>query len=214
MLRPIFDQKSRRDGRLNAELREALRWWILVLKRKLCERHDWANPQQTPVHLLCDASGSPAHLGAVLLHESGCFYTDLVPSAELLQAFRSRRDNQIMGLELMAVSLGLSTFEKMLRNRNVIVHCDSTGAESAIRRGTAVSHDHAQLVHGQWTHAAECGMSLWIQRVATDDNIADLPSRNEFRVLQQAGADYVQPVLRSRYWESSTWNILGQRWQV
>ena len=37
--------------------------------------------------------------------------------------------------------------------------------------------DHAQLVHEQWTHAALTGMQLFIKRVATDDNIADLPSR-------------------------------------
>ena len=37
--------------------------------------------------------------------------------------------------------------------------------------------DHAQLVHEQWLHVAITGMQLFIKRVATDDNIADLPSR-------------------------------------
>ncbi len=40
--------------------------------------------------------------------------------------------------------------------------------------------DHAQLVHEQWTHAAEEGLDLHVLRVATDDNIADLPSRRVF----------------------------------
>ena len=119
-----------------------------------------------------------------------------------------------MGLELLAISLGLSTFEAQLTQRNVVIHCDNTGAESAIRRGTAISCDHARLVHTQWTHAAELGASLWIERVGTHDNIADLPSRNEFRVLEQAGATYVCPVLRDQYWEQSTWDILQQRWRM
>ena len=37
--------------------------------------------------------------------------------------------------------------------------------------------DHAQLVHAQWTQAARMGMSLFIKRVDTHDNIADLPAR-------------------------------------
>ena len=46
-----------------------------------------------------------------------------------------------------------------------------------MRRGTARCFDHAQLVHAQWLHAAKLRTQLWIQRVATDDNVADLPSR-------------------------------------
>ena len=80
--------------------------------------------------------------------------------------------------------------------------------------GPPVSLYHAQLVHAQWTHAAEHGMSLWVERVSTDDNIADLPSRNEFQVLEQAGAQYVVPVLREQYWELETWSILQQRWRM
>ena len=214
MLRPIFDQKTRRDGKISPELAAALQWWLQVLKSGLAELKEWRAPPQQPLHLFCDASGSPPHLGAVLVYDDAAFYTDLVPSHQLMEAFRHRRDNQIMGLELLAISLGLSSFERLLAGRNVIIHCDNSGAESAVRRGTAVSLDHAQLVHAQWTHAAEHGISLWVERVSTDDNIADLPSRNEFQVLEQAGAQYVDPVLREQYWELETWSILQQRWRM
>ena len=197
---------------MSHELEAALRWWLQVLRSGLAETKEWKANSQSPLHLLCDASGSPPHLGAVLLHDEECLYTDMVPAPKLLDAFRRRKDNQIMGLELLAISLGLSTFEKQLAQRNVVVHCDNTGAESAIRRGTAVSFDHAQLVHAQWTHAAVHGMSLWIERVGTHDNIADLPSRDEFQVLEQAGARYVDPVMRKQYWDDDAWAILQQRW--
>ena len=77
-----------------------------------------------------------------------------------------------------------------------------------------MSFDHAQLVHERWTHAAECHMSLWVERVGTHDNIADLPSRGEFRVLEQAGAQYSAPTLRERYWDKVTWDILSHRWRM
>jgi len=37
--------------------------------------------------------------------------------------------------------------------------------------------DHAQLVHSQWTQAAQLRLAVHVLRVSTDDNIADLPSR-------------------------------------
>ena len=46
-----------------------------------------------------------------------------------------------------------------------------------MRRGSARTWDHAQLVHAQWLHAAVLGMNIYIKRVDTNDNIADLPSR-------------------------------------
>ena len=38
-VRPIYDQKTRRDGMMNAELREALLWWHRVLTLGICEVH-------------------------------------------------------------------------------------------------------------------------------------------------------------------------------
>ena len=46
-----------------------------------------------------------------------------------------------------------------------------------MRRGTAKRMDHAQLVHAQWLHAVRSGMRIFVKRVSTHDNIADLPSR-------------------------------------
>ena len=52
---------------------------------------------------------------------------------EMIRHFRARRDNQIMGLELLAISLGMCSFEHLLTGRAVVVHCDNTGSE--VRRG-------------------------------------------------------------------------------
>jgi len=49
-----------------------------------------------------------------------------------MKYFASRSDQQIMGLELLAISLGLCTFEHLLRGRNVVVHCDNTGSEVGV----------------------------------------------------------------------------------
>ena len=214
MLRPIFDQKSRRDGKMFVELRRAFEWWLEVLKSNLTERRSWKTEPSKTVHLFCDASGRPAHLGAVLFVDNKCCFTHLKPPASLLECFRRRGDNQIMGLELLSISLGLCTFSDLIRGRNIVVHSDNTGAEAAIRRGSAVSLDHAQLVHTQWTHAALQGLSLHLVRVGTHDNIADLPSRDEFEMLRIAGAEEFEPVLPNEYWNDQTWEALHERWRL
>jgi len=57
-------------------------------------------------------------------------------------------------------------------------------------------------------------MYLYVMRVATDDNIADLPSRLEFCILNEMGAIMVEPVLLDSCLESSMWEVLQERWAV
>ena len=128
MLRPIFDQQTRRDGAMNNELRRALGWWKDVLQTGLCEKRKWERDRRPTAHLFCDASGSGG-MGAVLLLDERHWHTALDAPTEIVRCFQSRSDNQIMGLELLAISLGLSTFGRWLQGRSVVVHCDNTGAE-------------------------------------------------------------------------------------
>ena len=82
-----------------------------------------------PVHLFCDARGEPPHLGAVLVMGRTWYWTHVQPSKEVLQHFHRRSDNQIMALELLSISLGMSTFEHLIANKCVVVHSDNTGSE-------------------------------------------------------------------------------------
>ena len=59
----------------------------------------------------------------------------------------------------------------------MVIWSDNTGAEAATRQGSAQSFDHLSLVHAIWLRAAELGLSLYVKRVPTKDNIADDPSR-------------------------------------
>ena len=129
-LRPIFDQVTRRDGALNEELRCALRWWITILEMGMSEVHEWREVWSAPAHLFTDASGgNGGHLGAVLLLDGHVYWTQMAAPWQLTDMFRRRADNQIMGLELLGIALGLSTFDYLLKGRNVVVHCDNSGAE-------------------------------------------------------------------------------------
>ena len=170
-----------------------------------------------PVHLFCDAAGDPAHLGAVLWLDGKVLYTQCAPPAKIAELMDLRSDNQIMGLELLSIALGLSTFETECSNRKVVVHSDNTGPENTTQRGTAKSFDHCQILHEMWTHAAKCHMALWVQRVRTEDNIADLPSRigdAQFRLLEGIGAEHREAKLAEPYWAEEAWNYWKHTWAM
>ena len=133
MLRPLFDQQSRRDGVVSSEWRHAMRWWEGILKQQICEERLWQSLEEKPLHLFCDARGSPPNLAAVLLSEDFCVWTHMKPATETLGHFRARGDNQIMGLELLSIALGLNTFMRFLRGHKVVIHSDNTGSEVSHR---------------------------------------------------------------------------------
>lgn len=84
---------------------------------------------------------------------------------------------QITTLEILAISVGLSTFQELLRGRKVVVWTDNKGAEGAARGGSAKAWDHCRLIHEMWLHALQNGTHVWIERVPSHDNISDSPSR-------------------------------------
>ncbi len=101
-----------------------------MLSKEIVEFHGWAAPTGRPVHLLADASGNPAYVGAVLLIDGACHWTHSSVPQHLLCRFRRREDQQIMGLELLGIALGVATFASMIKQRKLLIHCDNTGAEA------------------------------------------------------------------------------------
>ena len=126
---------------------------------------------------------------------STIMYTDLATPEKLIKALVPRRDAQIMAQEIMAVYLGLKTFAKQIEGKCVHVWIDNTSSEGAFRRGAAKAADHNVIAHLVWQHAAKMGMPLFIHRVPTKDNIADLPSREKYDGLERKGAIRQSPIL-------------------
>ena len=81
--------------------------------------------------------------------------------------------------------------------------------------------DHAQLVHTQWFHIARCRAEVFVKRVGTNDisvwgqgyNSADLPSRREFGILRDSGAQEVKASLELGY-QGDEWEVLQERWRL
>ena len=172
---------------------------VCATRYEVVEERRWRVPESPLVHLFVDARGVPARCAAVLFIDGDCPYTDGMPSASIMQTFTQRADNQIMTLEILAISVGLSTFAEELKGRKVIVYSDNTGAEvnvalsicflnplvfvvslqAASRKGRASSWDHCGLIHEIWSFCLINQTYLWIERVPSASNISDVPSRED-----------------------------------
>ena len=211
MLRPLYRHQTCKGGRVGQHLRLCLEWWLEVMNLDLGQCCEFGEDTRDVVELFCDARGHPARLAAVIYVDNECFYTDWAPPEPLLQNFKARRDNQIMGLELLAIALGLSTFETLLQGRRVRIWSDNVGGEAAMRKGSAKEFDHNCIVHCIWLRAAAHKMALLIERVASKLNIADLPSREDYRVLEEMGAVWRRPFLDEPFWRPQVGNLFRSR---
>ena len=87
-----------------------------------------------------------------------------------------RDDNQIMGLELLAILVGLETFTHKLKGASVRIWTDNAGGELALKKQAGKASDHNALVHLVWTKAAQINAGLYINRVPSCESIADGPT--------------------------------------
>ena len=197
MLRPIFKHKFSRFGKVDCTegLRVALTWWGWVLTQDIVEERSWCAPEGDCVYLFVDARGVPPRCAAVLYVDGFWHYTDGVPAKKIMACLQPRKDNQIMSLETMVISIGLATFAEELRGRKVLVFSDNTGAEAAAKRGSAHAWDHCEMVHGIWTQAFLNQTHVWIVRVPSDDNLSDLPSREKYELVHELGAVWRPPLI-------------------
>ena len=61
----------------------------------------------------------------------------MAASDQVAELFKRRKDNQIMGLELLSISLGLCTFDSMIQGRRLVVHSDNRGSEVSLSLHTS-----------------------------------------------------------------------------
>ncbi len=87
----------------------------------------------------------------------------------------------------------------MLICSNPLPSCAAAGAEGATKKGSAKAFDHNQLIHEIWSHAFLQKMALWVERVPSEFNISDSPSRFDYDLLTELGAVWRKPVLADLY---------------
>ena len=208
LLRPLFAHARGHTQKVDHSLRLCLEWWLEVLDSELSELVPWEQSNQQCVHLFCDARSVPPRIAAVLVFDGKEYYTDCAPPDEVVAFFKPRGDNQVMSLELLSIAFGFCTFASMLRGRKVIVYSDNVGSENNTKIGSAKEWDHCCVIHSIWRRAALSKISLWVERVPSASNIADLPSRENYGLLTRMGAVRIKPCLDDAFVHPTAWSSL------
>jgi hypothetical protein len=141
-----------------------------------------------------EANGSS--LGAVLVDPVvGLYqYFGKMIGDALIKDWRSSGKTQVIcQAELLAVPIALATWIGAIRGRDVLVFIDNDPAREALIRGSSVASESSRYVHGCRLLCAGAGVAPWYARVASPSNIADLPSRGNFELLERSGATRVSP---------------------
>lgn len=137
----------------------------------------------------------PDRVGAVLFDRrliQPLQFTEVVPKS--VQKFWITRKTQIVPVEMVAPIIALQTFKERLVGSDLILLIDSEAVEAALIKGYSSKEDLCVLISIFWDLVFELRIRVFIDRVATDANPADWPSRDDLKRGEKAGWRSVRAV--------------------
>ena len=136
----------------------------------------------------------PDRIGGVLFDRrlnSPRQFTAVVP--EKVKAQWLTRNTQIMPIEMIAPVVALFTFADRVRFADVILLIDSESVEAALVKGYSCREDMCKIISVFWELAFRLRVRIFIDRVSTDANPADWPSRDKLFIGEAVGWSTVEP---------------------
>ena len=205
-MRPIKARQHSNDSdpRLDYELRACLMWMIEMLL--CCPTREmstsWA--KQKPLLMYTDGSSDPnrvpRHVVSAVLFipaKNEILYTYCEVPHEVASQWLEAKA-YIYLVELFAGPVGFDTFASEMTGQHVIHWVDNNAALGALVKGYSNKSDAIRLVADYWLRAAKYKILPYIDRVESESNISDDPSRlNKDGVMDKIGAKYREPNLVS-----------------
>ena len=116
------------------------------------------------------------------------FFGERVPASVEQSWGRGCDHDQVMGqAEIAPLVVSAILWADVLRERQVIAVVDNDSAKDAAIRGYSPSLPSAFLVAALWKALAAANATPWFDRVPGPSNIADGPSRLDFKALEDLG---------------------------
>ena len=103
------------------------------------------------------------------------------------------RKSQIAMVELFATIVALETFKQELKGSSALLFVDSEPVQGALVKGYSAREDMCELVSVFWRCALALRANFYIDRISTDANPADHPSRDRMDVGRKLGWIEVEP---------------------
>ena len=97
------------------------------------------------------------------------------------------RKSQISMVEMFATVVALETFREQIFDSSSLLFVDSESVPGALVKGYSAREDLCELVGSFWKLALDVKVNLFIDRISTDANPADPPSRDRLDVGVKLG---------------------------
>ena len=178
-IRYVYCLAAKCGGRLVAQAREELQWWIQYLRVGQRHRFPLRNISLPVTVMYTDAEGRGG-IGGCLCIESGGRKQRLFFADHLDQRFTTLLENritQIIPLEAMAVAVGFEVFKMHLSGSKCIFLVDNQSVLGSLRKGRSKAADIHQIVCGIVDRIVRFSVMPFFLWVPSRYNLADKPSR-------------------------------------
>ena len=105
------------------------------------------------------------------------------------------RSTQIAMVEMIATVVALETFAHLIQGKKVIFLVDSESVLGALVKGYSSREDLCGLTEIFWFQVSDLEVLMYLDRISTDANIADDPSRDDMSVAEALKWVIAKPVL-------------------
>ena len=181
---------------LDAQLRKSLLHWRMLVQEGPPRPIEVKRSKVSDVVIFTDGFTPdprdqvklPDRVGGVLFDrrlDSPVQFSEVIPKSA--QANWAPRKTQIVPVEMIAPILALETFKERLYETDLILLIDSEAVEAALIKGYSSREDLCCLISVFWDLVFTLRIRVFIDRVSTDANPADWPSRNDLESGRKVG---------------------------
>ena len=149
-----------------------------------------------------EGSEEPSRIGGVLFDKrlpKPVFFTMPVDQETIDQWIP--RSNPISMVEMFAAVIALTTFARSVQGKKVLLMIDSESALGGLVKGYSAKEDLCRLVGIFWDLGLKLDSMIYLDRISTDANPADDPSRDQIDKLLKRGWIMTPPVLWEEFLE-------------
>ena len=105
------------------------------------------------------------------------------------------RSNPIAMVEMLAPVIANETFAHFLQGKKTIYLIDSECVLGALVKGYSAREDMCELTGVFWEQITDLDALAYLDRVSTDGNVSDDPSRDDLTIAKELGWVITGPVL-------------------
>ena len=141
------------------------------------------------IHIYVDASFEPdgyCGIGGVCYDSAGNllgFFSERAPD-DLIQLLKSGdKETAIFELEAIAVVVAVKVWESKLSGHRVVLFTDNEGVRTSVLKGSSSNFNVSCLLEHIFLVEENLAFQLWVERVPSQSNPADEPSRAECSAL-------------------------------